>query len=38
MKSIKMNVVFKSAPVELRVNPVILDVSGAQQEILNDFV
>ena len=34
----KLNVLFNSAPVEFKPASVLLDVSGSQQEIPNDFV
>jgi len=34
----KVNVLFNSTPVEFTENSVVLDVSGARQEIPNDFV
>jgi thioredoxin reductase (NADPH) len=34
----KVNVLFNSNPVEFTENSVVLDVSGARQEIPNDFV
>jgi len=38
MKSGKVKVLFKSAPVEIKTNSVILDVNGTPQEIANDYV
>lgn len=34
----KVNVLFNSSPVEFKENSVVIDVSGARQEIPNDFV
>jgi len=34
----KVNVLFNSSPVEFKEESVVLDVSGARQEIPNDFV
>ena len=38
IRSGKINVIFNSAPVEFRQDSVVLDVSGARQEIANDYV
>jgi thioredoxin reductase (NADPH) len=38
MRTGKVNVLFNSNPVEFKPESVILDVSGARQEIPNDFV
>lgn len=38
MKSGRVRVSFKSAPVEFRANSVVLDVNGTSQEIPNDYV
>jgi thioredoxin reductase len=38
MRSNKLKVLFKSAPIEFKAKSVILDVNGAPQEIPNDYV
>ena len=38
MQKGKLNVIFKSIPVEFKPNSVILDVNGQTQDIPNDFV
>lgn len=38
MRSGKLNVVFNSAPVEIRSDSVILQVQGGKRELPNDFV
>lgn len=38
MKSGKVKVLFKSSPVEVKPNSVVLDVNGAPQEIPNDYM
>ena len=38
MKSGRVTVLFKSAPVEFKANSVVLDVNGTPQEIANDYV
>jgi len=37
-RSGKVKVLFKSTPVEFKPNSVVLDASGAQQEVANDYV
>jgi thioredoxin reductase/Pyruvate/2-oxoacid:ferredoxin oxidoreductase delta subunit len=34
----RLNVIYESAPVEIRADSVVLDVAGAQVEIANDYV
>lgn len=38
MRTGKVNVVFKSAPVEIRESTVLLEAGGATQELPNDYV
>lgn len=38
MRSGKVTVLFKSSPVEFKPESVVIEVGGAQREILNDFV
>jgi thioredoxin reductase (NADPH) len=38
MKSGRVKVLFRSAPVEFKANSAVLDVNGTSQEIPNDYV